>query len=86
MVLIITIISVSSNYRAIESYGLKNATNIAMTIFPGLMFTILSYNTYQMSHYPKAIKIDTNPGAIRLYPENEQKYLLLKDSLNCLLR
>lgn len=86
MILIITIMQVSSSYRMIESYGIENSTNIAMTMFLPLMFAILFYNTYQMSHYPKAIKIDIDPGEIKLYPENEEKYLLLKERLDSLLR
>jgi hypothetical protein len=50
------------------------------------MFTILLYNAYRISHYPKAIKIDINPGEIKLYPENKEKYLLLKDKLESILR
>lgn len=86
MILIITIMQVSSSYRMIESYGIENSTNIAMTMFLPLMFAILFYNTYQMSHYPKAIKIDIDPGEIKLYPENEEEYLLLKERLDSLLR
>ncbi|MDY0385523.1 MAG: hypothetical protein RBT65_00045 [Methanolobus sp.] len=86
MILIITIMQVSNSYRMIESYGIENSTNIAMTMFLPLMFAILFYNTYQMSHYPKAIKIDIDPGEIKLYPENEEKYLLLKERLDSLLR
>ena len=86
MILIITIMQVSNSYRMIESYGIENSTNIAMTMFLPLMFAILFYNTYQMSHYPKAIKIDIDPGEIKIYPENEEKYLLLKERLDSLLR
>ncbi len=86
MILILTMMIVGENYRMIESYGIENATNIAMSIFPTLLFTILFYSTYQMSHYPKIIKIDINPGEIKLYPQNEQKYILLKDKLDSLLR
>lgn len=86
MILLITAMSISSDYRLIESYGLENATNISMTILPTLIFTMLFFNAYRMSHYPKAIKIDINPGEIKLYPENEEKYLLLKEKLESLLR
>lgn len=86
MILIITIIQVNNSHRMIESYGIENSTNIAMTMFLPLMFAILFYNTYQISHYPKAIKIDIDPGEIKIYPENEEKYLLLKERLDSLLR
>jgi hypothetical protein len=39
-----------------------------------------------MSHHPKAIKVKADPGFVDLYPENEEKYLLLKEKLDSLLR
>ena len=86
MILALTIMNLSDSYRMIESYGIENATNIAMSLFPTILFTILLYNAYQVSRSPEYIKIDINPGEIKLYPENEQKYILLKKKLNRLLR
>lgn len=59
---------------------------IIRSIFVPLMCIIIFINAYRMSHYPKAIKININPGEINLYPENEEKYLLLKKKLDSLLR
>ncbi|WP_292470325.1 hypothetical protein [Methanolobus sp.] len=86
IILLFTIMYLSDSYRMIGSYGIYNSINIAISIFPTILFTMLFYNAHQASHYPKAIKLDINPGEIKLYPENEQKYLLLKERLDCLLR
>nr|WP_321496907.1 hypothetical protein [uncultured Methanolobus sp.] len=86
MILIVAVMSMSNGLDSIEKYGFCDAENISFVVFLPLMFVIFLYNSYRMSHYSKAIKVKTGPIHIDLYPENEQKYLLLKEKLNSLLR
>lgn len=86
MVLSITVMNVSDGLESIEKYGFYEATNISLVFFLPLMFVSFLYNSYRMSHHPKAIKVKADPGFVDLYPENEEKYLLLKEKLDSLLR
>jgi hypothetical protein len=85
-ILIVAAINVSNGLDSIEKYGFYEAENISFVFFLPLMFVIFLYYSYRMSHYPKAIKVKTGPIFIDLYPENEEKYLLLKEKLDSLLR
>jgi hypothetical protein len=84
MVLIVAIMNASNGLNSIEKYGFYEGQNIAFIFFLPLMFVIILYNSYRMSHYSKAIKVKADPGFIDLYPENEEKYLLLKGKLDSL--
>ena len=86
MVLSVSVMDVRDGLESIEKYGFYEAINISLVFFLPLMFAIILYNTYRMTHYSKAIKVKADPGFIDLYPENEEKYLLLKDKLDSLLR
>ncbi|WMW23876.1 hypothetical protein RE474_07125 [Methanolobus sediminis] len=86
MVLIVAVMNGSNGLESIEKYGFYEASNISLIFFLPLMFVIILYNSYRMSHYPTAIKVKADPGFIGLYPENEEKYLLLKEKLDTLLR
>lgn len=86
MVLIVAVMNVRNGLESIEKYGFYEATNVPSVFFIPLMFLIILYASYRMSHYPKAIKVKVDHGFIDLYPENEEKYLLLKDKLDSLLR
>jgi hypothetical protein len=82
----IFVIELHDIYETLTGYISENEVNIFMPIFLILTFTFISYRVYSCSRYQKAIKIDINPGDITLYPENEEKYLLLKEKLESLLR
>lgn len=82
IIFLLTTLSFQNNYRT----GTEGFKYLLMSTFPPLMCIILFFNAYRMSHYVKAIKVDIDPGEIQLYPENEEKYLLLKEKLESLLR
>ncbi|WP_406656088.1 hypothetical protein V7O62_09550 [Methanolobus sp. ZRKC2] len=77
-------IQISSLYNSVSKYGFEDGTNVFMPTFMILLFSFLLYRLYNCSRYQKIIKIDINPGEITLYPENESKYLLLKEKLDLL--
>lgn len=84
LILIVVLMQIYGEYRAISTYGLQNATNIGLPFFTILFFIILLYRTYQTSRYHTTIKIDTTGRKITLYPENEEKYQLLMEKLDVL--
>jgi hypothetical protein len=84
LILTVAFMHIHGEYRAISTYGLENATNIGLPFFTILMFIILFYKAYQTSRYHTTIKIDTTDRKITLYPENEEKYRLLKEKLDTL--
>ena len=84
LILLVVLMQIYGEYRAISTYGLQNATNIGLPFFTILLFIILLYRTYQTSRYHTTIKIDTTDRKITLYPENEEKYQLLKGKLDTL--
>ncbi|MDI3485268.1 MAG: hypothetical protein PWQ51_2192 [Methanolobus sp.] len=86
IVLSVTVMEVSDGFELIGKYGFYEATNVSLVFFIPIMMVIIFYNSYRMTHYSKAIKVKTDPGFIDLYPENEEKYLLLKEKLDSLLR
>lgn len=85
-VLIIWGIQISNLYESISKYELEDGTNIFMPIFMILIFGFSLYRVYSCSRYQKIIKIDINPGEIKIYPENEHKYQILKDRLDLLVQ
>lgn len=84
LILIVALMQIHGEYRAISTYGLKNATNVGLASFMILMLIFLFYRIYQTSRYHTTIKIDTTNRRIVLYPENGQKYQLLKKKLDIL--
>ncbi|MDW7733072.1 MAG: hypothetical protein SCH66_11690 [Methanolobus sp.] len=85
-VLIIWGIQISNIYESISKYGLEDGINVFMPIFMILVFGFSHYRLYSCSRYQKIIKIDINPGEIKIYPENEHKYQILKDRLDLLMQ
>jgi hypothetical protein len=75
---------IHGKYREINTYGLENATNIGLASFMILMLIFLFYRIYQASRYHTTIKINATDRKITLYPENGQKYQLLKEKLDIL--
>jgi len=84
LILIVALMQIHGEYSAISTYGLQNATNIGLPSFTILIFMLLLYRAYQTSRYHTTIKIDTTDRKITLYPENEEKYRLLKEKLDIL--
>jgi hypothetical protein len=84
LILIVALMQIHGKYRAISTYGLENATNIGLASFMILILIFLFYRIYQASHYHTTIKINATDRKITLYPENGQKYQLLKEKLDIL--
>ncbi|SFM50666.1 hypothetical protein [Methanolobus profundi] len=80
-ILILMIIPLENSYRLIITYGFEGATNIFTSLFPVSLAMVILYRNHTLSRYPKTIKIDMDPGDITLYPEDHEKYILLKERL-----
>ncbi len=84
LILAVAFMQIYGEYRAISTYSLENATNIGLASFMILMLIFLFYRTYQASRYHTTIKINATDRKITLYPENKEKYQLLKERLEIL--
>lgn len=84
-VLIIWGIQISNLYESLSKYGFEDGTNVFIPVFMILVFGFSLYRIHSCSRYQKIIKIDIDPGEIKIYPENEHKYQILKDRLDFLM-
>ncbi|WP_256622180.1 hypothetical protein [Methanolobus chelungpuianus] len=85
LILTVALMQIHGGYRAVNTYGLQNATNIGLPSFTILILIFLLYRAYQTSRYHTTIKIDTTDRKITLYPKNEEEYRLLKERLDILV-